>query len=71
MNAALSGLARETVAAFVAALAESGLNAPLYLTQNDGTVMPAAVAQGLPILSFAHLLSLGERAQPGRPTTSR
>src|SRR5207248_5379605 len=29
------------------------ISAPLYLTQNDGTVMPAAMAAALPALSFA------------------
>ncbi|ROP90704.1 hydantoinase/oxoprolinase-like protein [Stella humosa] len=53
MNAALAELARETVAAFEAAIAESGLKAPLYITQNDGTVMLAAHAMRQPVLSFA------------------
>jgi N-methylhydantoinase A/oxoprolinase/acetone carboxylase beta subunit len=53
MNAALAELARETVAAFEAAIAESGLQAPLYITQNDGTVMLAAHAMRQPVLSFA------------------
>ncbi|BBK34950.1 hydantoinase [Allostella sp. ATCC 35155] len=53
MNAALAELARETVAAFEAAIAASGLAAPLYLTQNDGTVMLAAHAMRQPVLSFA------------------
>jgi N-methylhydantoinase A/oxoprolinase/acetone carboxylase beta subunit len=53
MNAALTDLARETVAAFEAAIATSGLSAPLYITQNDGTVMLAAHAMRQPVLSFA------------------
>jgi len=30
------------------AIAASGIEAPLYLTQNDGTVMEAAAATALP-----------------------
>src|SRR5215469_18349074 len=51
LNAALSDLARKTVAGFVAAIGESGISAPLYLTQNDGTVMPAEMAAALPVMS--------------------
>jgi N-methylhydantoinase A/oxoprolinase/acetone carboxylase beta subunit len=53
LNAALISLARRTVAAFTAAIAASGLAAPLYLTQNDGTVMQAETAAALPVASFA------------------
>jgi N-methylhydantoinase A/oxoprolinase/acetone carboxylase beta subunit len=53
LNAALIDLARSTVAGFVAAIAKSGIAAPLYLTQNDGTVMPAECAAALPVTSFA------------------
>ncbi len=53
LNAALSDFARATVAGFIAAIAESGIAAPLYLTQNDGTVMPAEMAAALPVMSFA------------------
>ena len=53
LNAALIELARVTVAGFTAAMAESGIGAPLYLTQNDGTVMPASLAAALPVMSFA------------------
>jgi N-methylhydantoinase A/oxoprolinase/acetone carboxylase beta subunit len=53
LNAALVDLARTTVAGFTAAIAASGITAPLYLTQNDGTVMRAEVAMTLPVASFA------------------
>jgi N-methylhydantoinase A/oxoprolinase/acetone carboxylase beta subunit len=53
LNAALIDLAQATVAGFRAAIAASGIAAPLYLTQNDGTVMPAEVATALPVMSFA------------------
>jgi len=53
LNAALIGLARRTTRAFTAALSASGLAAPLYLTQNDGTVMLAATAEAFPVYGFA------------------
>lgn len=53
LNSALHGLARQTVAAFRQAIAESGLEGPLYLTQNDGTVMRAEEAERFPVLCFA------------------
>jgi N-methylhydantoinase A/oxoprolinase/acetone carboxylase beta subunit len=53
LNAALVGLARTTTGAFQDALAASGIRAPLYLTQNDGTVMLASVAQAFPVYGFA------------------
>ncbi len=53
LNAALVELARKTVAGFTAAIAASGITAPLYLTQNDSTVMEAAAATVLPVMTFA------------------
>jgi N-methylhydantoinase A/oxoprolinase/acetone carboxylase beta subunit len=53
LNACLQDLARKTTQAFIQALAESGIQAPLYLTQNDGTVMLAEVAERFPVYSFA------------------
>lgn len=53
LNAALADLARDTIAAFSQAIQESGLAAPLYITQNDGTVAEAAEAIRLPVYSFA------------------
>jgi N-methylhydantoinase A/oxoprolinase/acetone carboxylase beta subunit len=53
LNAALVDLARRTTRAFTAALRASGLHAPLYLTQNDGTVMLAETAGAFPVYSFA------------------
>jgi N-methylhydantoinase A/oxoprolinase/acetone carboxylase beta subunit len=53
LNAALTDLARRTVGAFTEALARSGVDAPLYLTQNDGTVALAEVAAQFPVYSFA------------------
>ncbi len=53
LNACLLPLARRTTRAFVDALAASGIRAALYLTQNDGTVMLASVAEAFPVYSFA------------------
>jgi N-methylhydantoinase A/oxoprolinase/acetone carboxylase beta subunit len=53
LNAALGPLARVTIAGFRAAIAASRIDAPLFITQNDGTVMPAEVAMALPVMSFA------------------
>ena len=53
LNAALSSLAIQTINAFEAALRQGGINAPLYITQNDGTVVEAATALRFPVYSFA------------------
>jgi N-methylhydantoinase A/oxoprolinase/acetone carboxylase beta subunit len=53
LNACLIALARKTTRAFTDALRASGIAAPLYLTQNDGTVMLADVAEAYPVYSFA------------------
>jgi N-methylhydantoinase A/oxoprolinase/acetone carboxylase beta subunit len=53
LNAALNDLAVTTVAAFRQAIADSGIEAPLFLTQNDGTVMQAEIAIAFPVMSFA------------------
>jgi N-methylhydantoinase A/oxoprolinase/acetone carboxylase beta subunit len=53
LNAALADLARDTIAAFETAIRSSGITAPLFITQNDGTVAEAAQAGRLPVYSFA------------------
>ncbi|HYU13149.1 MAG TPA: hydantoinase/oxoprolinase family protein [Stellaceae bacterium] len=53
LNAALIDLARVTIAGFREAIAASQIDAPLYITQNDGTVMSAETAMALPVMSFA------------------
>lgn len=53
LNAALQGLGQRTVGAFGQALKASGIHAPFYLTQNDGTVVLAEVAAANPVYSFA------------------
>ena len=53
LNAALQSLGGKTVAAFADALRRSGVAAPFYITQNDGTVVLAEVAAANPVYSFA------------------
>ena len=53
MNAALIRLATETVHGFERAIANVGISAPLFITQNDGTVVEARHAIELPVYSFA------------------
>jgi hypothetical protein len=52
LNACLVQLAMKTTRAFTTALRASGIAAPLYLTQNDGTVMLAEV-DAYPVYSLA------------------
>ncbi|MBT8474715.1 MAG: hydantoinase/oxoprolinase family protein [Rhodobacteraceae bacterium] len=53
LNASLQVIGRRTIDAFGAALSEAGIDAPFYLTQNDGTVVMAEVAAQSPVFSFA------------------
>jgi N-methylhydantoinase A/oxoprolinase/acetone carboxylase beta subunit len=53
LNAALTELAHHTIAAFDQAIRNASLDAPLYITQNDGTVAEASQAIRLPVYSFA------------------
>ncbi len=53
LNAALIPLATRTVQAFEQAVAAAGITAPLFITQNDGTVIRADLAARFPVLSFA------------------
>lgn len=53
LNACIIDLARKTTRAFTEALHQSGIDALLYMTQNDGTVMRADFAEEFPIYSFA------------------
>ena len=46
-------LARETISAFRQSIADLGITAPLYITQNDGTLMSADYAEQYPVLTFA------------------
>lgn len=53
INACLRPLATEIVAAFRAALAELRIDAPVYLSQNDGTLMSVDYTERYPVATFA------------------
>jgi N-methylhydantoinase A/oxoprolinase/acetone carboxylase beta subunit len=53
MNASLRPLAVTIIESFRRSLAELRIEAPLYLTQNDGTLMAAELAERYPVLTFA------------------
>jgi N-methylhydantoinase A/oxoprolinase/acetone carboxylase beta subunit len=53
LNASLNHIGTETVAAFRRAFAGLGLVCPLYLTQNDGTLMSADYAERFPVFTIA------------------
>lgn len=52
LNAALSSLAGAVIASFERALRELGIAAPLYISQNDGTLISAAQAAAHPVLTI-------------------
>lgn len=52
LNAALNSLARHVIASFERALCELGLSAPLYISQNDGTLISAAHAARYPVMTI-------------------
>lgn len=53
MNAALLPMAERVVDSFRRALADLGLRAPFYVSQNDGTLLDAEVVARYPVLTFA------------------
>ena len=53
LNACLGELAKAIVASFREGLKEMGIEAPFYLSQNDGTLMNAEYAEKYPVLTFA------------------
>ncbi len=53
MNAALRPLAAKVGEAFARALIELGIQAPFFVSQNDGTLMTATHMQHFPVLTFA------------------
>jgi N-methylhydantoinase A/oxoprolinase/acetone carboxylase beta subunit len=53
LNSALLALARRTVAALREGVARCELRCPVYLSQNDGTLMTAEQAERFPVLTFA------------------
>jgi N-methylhydantoinase A/oxoprolinase/acetone carboxylase beta subunit len=53
LNAALSPLAGHVVTALDAAVRESGIAAPVFISQNDGTLMNVGTAQRFPVMTFS------------------
>lgn len=53
LNAALLGLAATTFSAFRSAIDELQIDAPLFISQNDGTVSPADLAAQYPIRTLS------------------
>ncbi|EFX06405.1 hydantoinase/oxoprolinase [Grosmannia clavigera kw1407] len=53
LNASILRFARRTIRGFRAAMGRLDLHCPLYLTQNDGTLIDAATAARLPIRTFS------------------
>jgi N-methylhydantoinase A/oxoprolinase/acetone carboxylase beta subunit len=53
VNACLRDLADTIVDAFTSALATVGISAPLYLSQNDGTLMDVEFTRKYPVATFA------------------
>jgi N-methylhydantoinase A/oxoprolinase/acetone carboxylase beta subunit len=53
MNAALLPMAERVVASFRRALADLGIRAPFYVSQNDGTLLDPEVVARYPVLTFA------------------
>ena len=53
LNAALLELAAHVVTAFQGAFSAMNLSCPLFLSQNDGTVMEAGLAQRFPVFTFS------------------
>lgn len=52
LNAALMRLAGRIVASFESALRDLGIGAPLYITQNDGTLISASRAAAYPVMTI-------------------
>ncbi|WP_298799448.1 hydantoinase/oxoprolinase family protein [uncultured Pseudonocardia sp.] len=53
INASLSGLATHICRGLAAAVEAAGISAPLFLSQNDGTLMDVEYARRFPVATFA------------------
>jgi N-methylhydantoinase A/oxoprolinase/acetone carboxylase beta subunit len=53
VNACLRPLAADITAAFERSIADAGIDAPLFLSQNDGTLMDVEYARNYPVATFA------------------
>ena len=52
MNAALARMAVRVMSSFAAAFADMGIRAPLFVSQNDGTLISSEYASRYPVLTF-------------------
>ncbi|KAK7951234.1 uncharacterized protein PG986_006962 [Apiospora aurea] len=53
LNASILAFARYTIHSFQEAISRLGLRCPVFVTQNDGTILPASSAARLPIRTFS------------------
>ncbi|KAG7749789.1 hypothetical protein KL912_001790 [Ogataea haglerorum] len=53
LNASILHFAEKIISSFANAIKKLGLNCPVFLTQNDGTILSAAEALSLPIRTFS------------------
>lgn len=53
LNAAILAFARKTICAFHEPVQRLGLQCPVFITQNDGTILSGAMAARLPIRTFS------------------
>lgn len=53
LNSSILKFARSTIRGFKQAMSSLGLSCPLFLTQNDGTIIDAVQAEKCPIKTFS------------------
>jgi N-methylhydantoinase A/oxoprolinase/acetone carboxylase beta subunit len=53
LNASILSFARKTIASFQEPIKKLGLNCPVFITQNDGTILSGEAASQLPIRTFS------------------
>lgn len=53
LNASILSFARRTIHSFQDAISRLNLHCPVFVTQNDGTILPASSAAKLPIRTFS------------------
>ncbi|CAI6284704.1 unnamed protein product [Periconia digitata] len=53
LNASILSFARQTISSFQTPIKNLGLNCPVFITQNDGTILSGEAASRLPIRTFS------------------
>ncbi|KAJ4352843.1 hypothetical protein N0V95_003890 [Ascochyta clinopodiicola] len=53
LNASILSFARKTIASFQSPIRKLGLDCPVFITQNDGTILSGEAASQLPIRTFS------------------